>query len=140
MKSLAIICDLYNPLLLIISLFLIYKQKAILQSIVFFLWIIIVAYVLMFIDIKFGLWKMFSLDYSTHTATAVGMIVFIGALIKMPLRIAMLVFSLVLYAVLMKVLGYHGYLDVITTTMVVVPLVLIGFKFINELWRSLPSE
>jgi hypothetical protein len=136
MKSLAIICDLYNPLLLIISLFLIYKQKAILQSIVFFLWIIIVAYGLMFIDIKLDLWKTFSLDYSTHTATAVGMIVFIGVLIKAPLRIAMLVFSLALYAVLMKVLGYHGYLDVITTTIVVVPLVLIGFKFINELWRS----
>lgn len=132
MKPLAIICDLYNPLLLIISVLLIYKQKERFQSIVFFLWVIIVAYGLMFVDIQLGLWKKFSLDYSTHTATAVGMIVFIGVLVKALIRIAVLVFSLVLYAVLMKVLGYHGYWDVITTTVVVVPLVLIGFTLIKK--------
>jgi hypothetical protein len=91
----------------------------------------VVAYGLMFVDAKLHFWKAFSLDYSTHTATAVGMIVFIHALIRIRFLTFILAFSLVLYAILMKALGYHGFLDVISTVVAVVPLILIGIGVIK---------
>lgn len=114
------------------------KVKEKWQSLAFFLWVIAVAYGLMFIDAKLHLWKIISLDYSTHTATAVGMIAFIHALIRIRIFTFMLAFSLVLYAILMKALGYHGFMDVISTAIVVVPFILIGFGvFKNALASNL---
>lgn len=128
MILLAIICDLYNPLLLLLSVYSFFKVKEKWQSVALFLWVIVVAYGLMFVDAKLHFWKFLSLDYSTHTATAVGMIVFIHALIRIQFLTFILAFSLVLYAILMKSLGYHGFMDVISTVVVVVPLMLIGFR------------
>lgn len=79
----------------------------------------IVVYGLMFIDIKFGIWVYFGLDYSSHTATALAMCIFLGTAYKnLIVRIGLAV-SLIAYCSLMVFLNYHSWADILSTAVVV---------------------
>jgi len=81
-----------------------------------------VVYIFMFIDKALALWQGLGLDYSTHTALALVLAVF---LIHMQTRLV--VFSLIstlLYWGLMVFQNYHTVLDILSTFVVVLPVCL----------------
>ncbi len=80
-------------------------------------------YAVMFIDNTLGIWPAFNLDYSTHTAIA---LVFIGYFIVYTPKLKVgMVLSLVGYAALMMHQKYHTLADIITTTICVMPIILL---------------
>lgn len=127
MLSLPFICDLYNPLLLAVCIAVcgIYiKQRSFLRLLRFF-GIIFVVYGLMYIDKLLQWWPSFGLDYSTHTATALAMCLFIAAFVReQEIKGRVLIFgvlglSLIAYEQLMVVLNYHSWADIVSTAAVV---------------------
>ncbi|MES2675179.1 MAG: hypothetical protein V4660_13145 [Pseudomonadota bacterium] len=137
-QSLAIVADTYNPILLLISLFIcvqIWKQG-------YPLYIIRLAgaafavYSIMFMDLWLGIWQYAGLDYSTHTATSLAMIIFISQNKSIKIKIALGV-SLLIYGAIMKFLNYHTWGDMITTGMVIALMVNLVDKIIV---KFLPSR
>ncbi len=121
-----LIADSYIPLLAFISLLLLLKtarylgrQKAINAFCGLFISVILV-YGIMFLDNQLGIWPSFTLDYSTHSALALVLVMFI-ALHSTTLRYTAIA-SLLLYAGLMYYQQYHSVADMLTTVAVVMPL------------------
>lgn len=129
----AFIADLYTPIIVavcIICMLLSARQSkhvglwqlgGVLLSTAF-------IYVVMFIDNVLGIWPAFHLDYSTHTAIA---LVFIGYFIVYTPKIkGLMMLSMVGYAALMMHQKYHTLTDIITTTICVMPIILVcQYKF-----------
>ena len=120
------IADSYNPLLLVFSLICIGMPHLKAQwkmgglRLIGFSAVILVAYGLMFADKRYAIWGGFGLDYSTHTATSIGMVLFLSYCTP---RLAMyLSASFILYALLMLYQQYHSLLDILTTGLIVAPL------------------
>lgn len=89
-----------------------------------------IAYGLMFADNTFGLWSSFGFDFSTHTAVAVALVTYLC--VHAPKAALVWIISLVGYFIFMVYKGYHGVLDVITTTVaVLLPLVLL-VRYLNS--------
>jgi len=90
-----------------------------------------VAYGLMFLDNQFALWPIFGLDYSTHTAVALVLLVFLG--LKLKSAWAFWLGSLISYALLMIYQNYHSLSDILTTAlalcMLLLPAVLLFFRY-----------
>ena len=78
-----------------------------------------VVYAIQFADHQFMLWPRLGLDYSTHTAFAVAVIVSLGAFDKRWFVVLLPV--LVVYAGLMMYLGYHSLADILTAALVIGP-------------------
>lgn len=136
-QSLAIIADLYNPVLLIISLFVcvqMWKQGHRLYwshlAVAAF-----VVYIVMFLDKWLGIWAHLHLDYSTHTAAALGMIMFISAKQSMQVK-ATLGISLIIYVAIMNFLNYHSLADMVTTAIFIGVLINFVDKIILEVILS----
>lgn len=122
-QALDTIADAYTPLLLlivIINMIYIGHQKEVanasrrLQQIALGL---LIAYGLMILDNYLGLWPAVGLDYSTHTAVALVLVVYLCYSLR-----GMTVYwlsSIVLYFLLMLYQGYHTLLDIISTTAIV---------------------
>jgi len=70
------------------------------------------------VDAVFSLWGRCGLDYSTHTAFAVSLALSIGR--ARPRWAWALGITLLAYAVLIVVLGFHGVADVVTSGVVAV--------------------
>lgn len=119
MSALALIANAYNPSLLVISIFLSIfygiKYRSF-RGVLLFVTAII-AYSLMFIDKHFSLWDSVGLDYSTHTATSLGMCIFIGSTLKGNKSKITLIVSLLTYFQMMVVLNYHSWADILTTAL-----------------------
>ncbi|MES2823612.1 MAG: hypothetical protein V4732_08420 [Pseudomonadota bacterium] len=126
--GLAIIADSYTPILLLISLFIcgrVWKQGYKLY-VTRLLGAAFVVYSLMFIDKWLDLWMYMDLDYSTHTAASLAMIIFISKNKtlqvmqnnSMRVRIALGI-SLISYAGIMKFLNYHSWADMASTAIVI---------------------
>lgn len=117
--NLANVADAYNPLLLLISIALAiywtFKFKSA-QGLMLVMFAIIV-YALMLLDNKYLMWPLIGLDYSTHTATALAMCMFIGATAKKFFINVILAISLVAYCELMVILSYHTWMDIFSTAM-----------------------
>lgn len=116
----AIAADCYNPLLLIISLSIVLRfalKKNPYYAAEFAL-IVILVYGFMFLDKSVGIWPAFKSDFSTHSATAVAMILFIS-IVSSKIQSLILWLSFLLYAVVMIYLNYHTALDIISTGLVI---------------------
>lgn len=130
----AFIADLYTPMIVVmcvICMVLLGREQG-LRSGLFALSGVLLStafiYVVMFLDNSVGIWSAFNLDYSTHTAIA---LVFIGYFLvyRSKLR-GVMVLSLVGYAALMMHQKYHTLTDIITTTVCVMPVILLcQYKF-----------
>jgi hypothetical protein len=84
----------------------------------------LVAYGLMFLDRHLGIWPAFGLDYSTHTATALGLVILLS--IEARKLAGVWSISFVCYVLLMLYQRYHTVADVVTTAVAVsFPLILI---------------
>lgn len=90
---------------------------------------ILICYAIMIADNFFGIWKVFSLDYSTHSAVAFALVYFHLHRRKLlsPSAIAFST-SLILYYALMLYQQYHTAVDIVSTLVIVVPLVLWSYR------------
>lgn len=125
----AFIADLYTPIIVIVCVIcMVLSGRE--QGLRFGLWQLggvllstAFIYTVMFIDNALGIWPAFNLDYSTHTAIA---LVFIGYFIVYTPRLrGVMVLSIVGYAALMMHQKYHTLSDIITTTVCVMPVILL---------------
>jgi hypothetical protein len=91
---------------------------------------LVFAYGLTFLDNALGVWPHFGLDYSTHTAVACVLVVFLAVHARR--LIWLWIGSLIAYIVLMLYQGYHGSLDIVTTAMVVAPPLILTFQYLNS--------
>lgn len=78
----------------------------------------IIVYGLMFADLRFSIWSAMGLDFSTHTAAALALVVY-NSLQKNILVKILLVISLLLYGCVMDVLDYHSWSDMFSTAFVI---------------------
>lgn len=119
------IADAYTPLLLIVFLIGIgirlnqswpnYLRAA--RYIFRFLLLIAFSYGLMFVDNSVGIWPAIGLDYSTHTAVALALVI---CLVEIFPRFRWLsIGSLLLYIGLMLYQQYHSLLDIVSTGVIV---------------------
>ena len=123
-ETLDTLADAYNPLLAAISLLLVVSRLLRAQwrpaalGLAGFAAVAVVAYGLMFLDTYWGVWPAFGLDYSTHTATALGLVM----LLTLQTRTVPLLWfgSLLCYVLLMLYQRYHTLADIVTTAVVVV--------------------
>jgi hypothetical protein len=117
------IADAYTPALLFTCLLLIAQscvkkkwQKATKQT-ALLMYGIVLTYSLMFVDQYLKIWPSFELDYSTHSAAALVLVVFlINSLSGTKL---FWLFSLLSYFLLMLYQHYHSLTDIITTSLVI---------------------
>ena len=123
--ALAVAADIYNPILLILSLFIVIYQwrKGAKSYALEFFAIVALVYGWMFVDKWLGLWSYFHLDFSTHTATALAMIIFMSW--ASAVRFALLFITLIIYAELMVYLNYHSWADIFSTGVFVAVFVII---------------
>ena len=125
----AFIADLYTPMIVIICVISMVKleREQGMRSGLFSLSGVLLStafiYAVMFVDNTLEIWPAFNLDYSTHTAIA---LVFIGYfIVYTPKLRGVMVFSIVGYALLMIHQKYHTLSDIISTTIIVMPVILL---------------
>lgn len=85
------------------------------------------VYMIKTLDSKLHIWDRLSLNYGTHTALAAATVLSLFFLDR-PRRMAA-VGCFLIYEVLQIVLGFHSLLDMITTLIVITPLILLGVKW-----------
>ncbi|MGV8834611.1 hypothetical protein [Cellvibrio sp.] len=115
------IADAYVPLLLAIALGVATVKWMNGQR---WFWLRLVAsallvYGLMLADNRWHWWSTMGLDYSTHTAAALSLAVFIGVELRIRLVWILLGTSLLAYGELMFYLGYHTWRDMGATAAVI---------------------
>lgn len=143
-ETLDAIADGYTPLLAIISLILIgstalrLQWRFMAQQVLAFSALLGIVYGFMFVDRRLGLWSVFGLDYSTHTALALGLVVFICSSASNT-RVFYMV-SFIGYVFLMLYQHYHTLSDIVTTGIAVgVPMALVMaylYRGVNRLKQS----
>lgn len=128
-EQLDFIADSYIPLLMCVSMMSIaldgWKQGAkvmLTQSAAIILSIAII-YTVMFADLKWSIWASFTMDYSTHTALALCFVSFLACRNRRWRVFA--TGSMLAYCALMLHQNYHTVADMITTTLVVLPIILL---------------
>ena len=91
----------------------------------------------MFTDNRFQLWHSLGLDYSTHTAAALALVICIAVRKRLSVKIV-LASSLVLYGCLMSLLAYHSWSDMLSTAAIialcVLPVLLLRTRFAPKVW------
>jgi hypothetical protein len=115
------IADTYTPLLLMIALGVAIARAVGGQR---WFWLRLLAsallvYGLMFADNRWHWWPALGLDYSTHTAAALALALFIGVGLHIRLVWILLGTSLLAYGELMFYLGYHTWMDMGATAAVI---------------------
>jgi hypothetical protein len=123
-ETLDTIADAYIPALALFSLIAIaisaiqgQWQIAALRLLTILIFAVI-AYGFMFIDSWLKLWPALELDYSTHTAVSLVLVIFLSVINK-KLAVFWLV-SFIAYALLMLYQQYHTLADIVTTAVVVI--------------------
>ena len=121
------IADVYTPALALFSLALLWQAsrktnfKSTFNSVLGLMLSVGFIYLMMFLDNALALWPALGLDYSTHTALALVFVLFIAGQNLGLWVISAL--SMVLYAGLMIHQAYHTLLDILTTSIVVIPVI-----------------
>ncbi|OBU16917.1 hypothetical protein AYY19_14815 [Photobacterium aquimaris] len=125
----AVIADLYTPIIVIvcvICMLLAGRQHGLKDGLLQLGGVVLSAvfiYAIMFIDNVIGIWPAFDLDYSTHTAIG---LVFIGYfMVYRPKLSVLMILSMIGYAALMMHQKYHTLADIMTTTICVMPVILL---------------
>lgn len=122
-ETLDAIADAYIPSLAIISLILITAKlftkqwKAAGIEITAFIVVALIAYGFMFLDRAMKIWPAFGLDYSTHTATALGLVMLLS--FSMRKSAPFWISTLIAYILLMLYQRYHTVADIVTTAILV---------------------
>jgi hypothetical protein len=122
-EALDAIADSYVPALALISLAFIAagllraRWKLAGTRALAFAIVALVAYGLMFLDRRWEAWSALGLDYSTHTAVSLGLVIFLS--FSAPRWIVLWIGSFVAYVLLMLYQGYHSISDIATTGVVV---------------------
>ncbi|MBE9031248.1 hypothetical protein IQ266_16055 [filamentous cyanobacterium LEGE 11480] len=117
------IADAYIPLLAVLVIVLIARAGLMRRGPLRWLYVsvlicgLIVAYSLGYIDATVGLWSSFSLDYSTHTAVALVLVILLNIVVKRYWPICSI--SLFCYFGLMLYQSYHSVADIVTTVIAV---------------------
>ena len=93
-----------------------------------------VVYLIKTVEGHFDIWKSFGGDYSTHSALAMALVIPLCFLECSRRVLALGVF--VAYEVLIVLLGFHSVLDIVSTLLVVVPLLFLCWK----MWRPLNPQ
>jgi hypothetical protein len=137
-ETLDSIADAYIPLLAILSLLLIaisafkYRWRVAGLQIMAIALILLIAYGLMFLDIRLQIWPAFGLDYSTHNAVALTLVAFLS--FNKPNWLFLWLGTLIGYLLLMLYQRYHTFSDIaVTSTVVLVPVWLV-LAFIYRQW------
>jgi hypothetical protein len=139
-ETLDAIADAYNPLLALIALAFI--ARSLFQSqwkvsgirLMAFIMIAIVAYGLMFLDHQYHLWGYWELDYSTHSAVALGLVLLLSFI--SPRFVMLWTISFVGYALLMLYQRYHTVPDILTTGIVVSIPTILALKGLQRLQKE----
>ncbi|WNO11570.1 hypothetical protein [Teredinibacter sp. KSP-S5-2] len=121
-EQLDVIADAYTPTLLISFILCVTyiatrkKEQRIHvgRAVVFLTALLIASYGLMFLDNAIGLWPTFGLDYSTHTAVSLSLI--IGLVVLIQRKVVWIILSFVAYLLLMLYQQYHSVSDIVTTS------------------------
>lgn len=136
-EALDAIADAYTPLLAIMSLsFLVvalFKARWRLAGLRLLTLAagLAVAYGLMYVDARFNIWPTLGLDYSTHTAVALVLVVFLG--VNQARLVLPAVGSLIVYILLMLYQGYHTVSDIaLTAAVVIVPVWLVTARLYDR--------
>jgi len=79
----------------------------------------ILVFSVMLLDYKVHVWAVVGLDYSTHTALALALVVFIGAGLQSRMGWVFLLTSFLAYLELLFYLGYHSWADMGLTVAVI---------------------
>ena len=135
-ETLDAIADAYIPLLAIIffigltvSAVMVLKDRQFLRRVfVFFASLLGIAYGFMFLDNTFHLWPYVNLDYSTHTAVSLTLVIANCLLARQFWKL--IISSFILYVLLMLYQKYHTVLDIFSTA---IPIVLIALVLIKLL-------
>lgn len=108
-------------------------RKLILQtfSLIFYLG---VAYAGMFIDLNFGIWARLGLDYSTHTALSLSIVMWLNY--RVPRFVILWNMTLVAYFLLMLYQKYHSFADIITTSLPIGISLLYMRRLGADLWKN----
>lgn len=131
------VADAYTPLLLLIALLDIALRWRAGDKLHGFklAYALVMVYGWMFIDKGLQLWHSLGLDYSTHTAAALALVICIAVRKRLAVKIV-LGCSLVLYGGLMHLLSYHTWLDMMSTASIialcVLPIVLVRTRSAPE--------
>ena len=133
-QQLDIIADAYIPILLmsvVIGLFKHGRENGVIkayENTAPFVIGVVYIYTLMLVDNKIQIWPAMSLDYSTHTALALVFVSGISLWGKRQLAIA--TFSMFCYSALMLYQKYHTFLDILSTSLAVLPVLLVvNYRF-----------
>ena len=139
-QTLDTIADAYTPLLAILSVAVIVgrafhrRWKLAYLNFSLFLTEGIISYGLMYLDRAFQLWPSVGLDYSTHTAVALVLVVFLT--LTLPRYALFWSVSLLCYLLLMLYQKYHSLSDIISTVFAVgillLPIVLL-FQYLGAM-------
>ncbi len=138
--ELAIIADLYIPLLVLITvrwfLYAFFQipapdrcYKKAMRNVSATIMGMLVIYTFMFVDMQLNIFVTIGLDYSTHTALALVFIVTLSFVNKQVRWIA--ISSMILYCLLMIYQKYHSFYDIIATAILVLP-PLIGLTYLSN--------
>ncbi|WP_434145319.1 hypothetical protein [Photobacterium leiognathi] len=125
----ALIADIYTPVIALVCFISILRVmlKGSMQQGLIRLGLVILStifiYTMMFIDNILHIWPAFALDYSTHTAIA---LVFVAYFIVYKSRLMhLIVISMFSYALIMVHQHYHTVADILTTTVFILPVLLL---------------
>ncbi len=125
-QQLDVIADSYIPTLFVISMVILamdifklgFRRKSVEFSSVIIS--IIIVYFVMMLDNSLRIWPAFDLDYSTHTALSLVFVVYLSSKNKALLILSVLSFWL--YALLMIYQEYHTATDIVSTSVVLLPI------------------
>jgi len=143
-QTLDAIADTYTPILFVVALLIIGRElgqrqwKAALVLTGQLLLAALVAYGLMALDNVFAIWPAVGLDYSTHTAVALLLVLFICFNFRRLIWLWSL--SLLLYGGLMFYQQYHTLADMVCTALVVAPAYLFLFRLFGFDQRRKPIK
>jgi hypothetical protein len=125
-QAFILLADCYTPLLIIAALWSIISAmlaqglQVNIGQVKVMLCSVILVYLLMWLDERFTLWPTFGMDYSSHTAIVTVFVSYFMLCGKLRATIALV--SLLCYGALMVQLNYHSWLDILSTTIVWLPL------------------
>jgi hypothetical protein len=134
-QQLAFIADTYTPILIALTLLQLYKQRQssnhFKASVIVLLSSTVFIYAMMFIDQWFGIWPAMNMDYSTHTAIALVFVIYLAGVSRFYMVAAVL--SLIAYCFLMLYQQYHTIADMVTTALMVSPVVVwLNHRFVSQ--------
>lgn len=115
---LVLIADFYSPIL---AIFCVYYLRSIMgkKLAVSFILAYFYVYGFAYMEFNFGWWLSMGADFSSHTAAVV---VMIFALLSTNLKVGFYAFiSMLAYSLVMNLLHYHSWFDILTTIIVCLP-------------------